>query len=84
MSDYHKSHGIIMGVVVALLFPLGAMFMRLGGNAWVHGAIQIFSLAALIAGFGIGVKLAQMSDEVCFPHLSICRRGVLALLSNKR
>jgi hypothetical protein len=60
ISDYDKAHGIVMGVVVVLLFPLGAIFMRMGSSAWMHGAWQMFSLVALLCGFGLGVKLAQM------------------------
>lgn len=60
ISDYDKAHGIIMGVVVVLLFPLGAIFMRMGTSAWMHGAWQVFSLIAMICGLGLGVKLAQM------------------------
>jgi len=58
--DYDKAHGIIMGVTVVLLFPIGALFMRLVGNAMLHAVLQIFSLLALIVGFGLGVKLAHL------------------------
>jgi len=60
LADYDKAHGIIMGTTVVLLFPLGAIFMRLGTSAWMHAVWQLFSLAALVAGLGLGVKLAQM------------------------
>jgi hypothetical protein len=56
-----------MGTTVVLLFPFGAMYMRLGGGAWMHGALQIFSLCALISGFGLGIKLAQFRGYVCLP-----------------
>lgn len=63
-ENYKKAHGIVMGITVVLLFPIGAMFMRLVGSPWVHGALQLFSLAALIVGFGLGVKLAQLTDKL--------------------
>jgi hypothetical protein len=53
-----------MSIVMVLLFPLGAIYMRLGGNGVVHGALQIFSIACLIAGFALGVQLANYEDEV--------------------
>jgi len=53
-----------MGLVVVLLFPLGAIVMRLGGPAWLHSLIQLISLAALIAGFGLGIELAKMTDKL--------------------
>ncbi len=61
---YDKAHGVLMGTTVCLLFPLGAVYMRLGGSAWAHGAIQTLSLAFLIAGFGVGYKLAQFRGYV--------------------
>lgn len=67
LADYDKAHGIIMGTTVVLLFPLGAIFMRLGTSAWMHAVWQLFSLAALVAGLGLGVKLAQMRSYVGAP-----------------
>lgn len=59
---YQKAHGIIMGVTVVLLFPLGAIFQRLVGTALIHGALQIFALAMLLVGFGLGIKLGHLRD----------------------
>lgn len=67
ITDYQKSHGIVMGVVVVLLFPFGAMFMRMGGSGIVHGILQVLSLCALLVGLGLGVKLANMRRMVRFP-----------------
>jgi hypothetical protein len=67
LADYEKAHGIIMGTTVVLLFPIGASYMRLFGNPSLHALWQIFSLVALLCGFGVGVKLAQMTNYVCFP-----------------
>lgn len=64
ITDYQTAHGVIMGCVMVLLFPLGAIFMRLGASAWLHGAWQIFALAAMLCGFGLGIKLGQMRDLV--------------------
>jgi len=41
--------------------------MRLGGNGVIHGAIQVFAIACLIAGFGLGVQLAKYKDELFAP-----------------
>ncbi|KAG0649647.1 hypothetical protein D0Z07_4061, partial [Hyphodiscus hymeniophilus] len=60
--EYEKAHGIIMGITVVLLFPLGATYVRLFGNASLHAILQLFSLVALICGFGLGIKLAKMTD----------------------
>lgn len=58
---YEKAHGIVMGVTVVLLFPIGAILMRTIGGVWIHASFQIFSLMALIAGFGLGVKLSKLT-----------------------
>lgn len=61
---FQKAHGIIMGVTVVLLFPIGALSMRLFGNARLHMALQTFSLICLIAGFGLGINLAKITFQV--------------------
>lgn len=65
IASYQKAHGILMGLVVVILFPLGAIVVRLVGSPWGHGAWQVVSLITMIAGLGVGVKLAQMTDLVC-------------------
>jgi hypothetical protein len=64
-----------MGLVVVILFPLGSLFMRTIRSPWIHAGVQLFSLAAMIAGLGLGVKLAQYMDLVSF-LLSCSRCGV--------
>ncbi|KAH6718586.1 hypothetical protein BKA61DRAFT_595979 [Leptodontidium sp. MPI-SDFR-AT-0119] len=60
ITDYQKAHGIVMGVVVVLLFPFGAIFVRMGGSGIVHGVLQLLSLCALLVGLGLGVKLGNL------------------------
>jgi hypothetical protein len=64
ITDYETAHGVIMGATMVLLLPLGAMFMRLGASVYLHGAWQIFALCAMLCGFGLGIKLAQMRNLV--------------------
>jgi hypothetical protein len=61
-----------MAVIVVLLFPIGALAMRAGGNINVHRAIQMVSLLGMIVGLGLGVKLGLLMDYVrfCFLLLS--------------
>ncbi|CAG8971654.1 hypothetical protein HYALB_00003122 [Hymenoscyphus albidus] len=54
-QDRQKAHGILMGVAVVILFPLGAIFMRLGVNPWIHAGIQLVSYTLMIAGMAIGI-----------------------------
>ncbi|QSZ37844.1 hypothetical protein DSL72_008944 [Monilinia vaccinii-corymbosi] len=58
--SYDKAHGIIMGMTVVLLFPLGALSMRIFGRPWLHAILQTFSFIFLIAGLALGIKLAQL------------------------
>jgi hypothetical protein len=67
ITDYQTAHGVIMGATMVLLLPLGAMFMRLGASVYLHGAWQLFALCAMLCGFGLGIKLAQMQSLVGFP-----------------
>jgi hypothetical protein len=53
-----------MGLVVTILFPSGAIFVRLHGHAWIHAGIQILSLICMIVGLGLGVELAKLEDLV--------------------
>jgi len=57
-------HGIIMAIVVLILFPVGALSMRLLGRWWLHAGFQVLSLLLLVAGFGIGVYLAKTGHKV--------------------
>jgi len=53
-----------MAVTVVLLLPCGALIMRLFGSFWFHAAFQMFCVAALIAGLGLGIHLAQITDQL--------------------
>lgn len=63
-EHYRNVHGIIMATVVLILFPIGALSMRLLGRWWLHAGLQILSLFLLIAGFGIGIYLAKIGHKV--------------------
>jgi hypothetical protein len=73
-----------MGSVTVLLLPLGAIFMRLGGSVWAHGAWQVFSLSAMLCGFGLGIKLAQMRSLVSFPFAPGSGRGMFLFSRDSR
>lgn len=62
IARYDKAHGIVMSTVVVLLFPIGAIIMRVGGSMNAHRGVQLLSLVAMVAGLGLGIKLAQMRN----------------------
>ena len=73
---YMTAHGVIMACSMVVLFPFGAIFMRVIGHVWLHAAIQAFTFFAVIAGFGLGIHLAQLESLVFrplshFPHIRI-------------
>jgi len=63
-EHYRNVHGIIMATVLLILFPIGALSMRILARWWLHAGFQMLSLFLLIAGFGIGVYLAKIGHEV--------------------
>ncbi|TVY19964.1 Cytochrome b561 and DOMON domain-containing protein, partial [Lachnellula arida] len=64
VETFDKAHGIIMGLVVVILFPAGAILMRTIRSPWIHAGVQLFNLALLIIGLALGVKLAQYTDQL--------------------
>jgi hypothetical protein len=63
-TSYVIAHGSILAATMVIILPIGSIILRLFGGVWLHTAIQLFSLAAIITGFGIGVYLAQVEDMV--------------------
>jgi hypothetical protein len=62
------AHGIMAGLVFAVLLPFGGIAIRLfsfNGLLWFHAAIQITASILFIAAFAIGVGMAKQLQEVC-------------------
>jgi hypothetical protein len=56
------AHGVCAGLSFAVLYPLGAIVMRLfsfSGVIWVHAGIQLITNVLFIVGFALGVSLAN-------------------------
>jgi len=67
------THGTVMGLAFAFLFPLGAIIMRtlsFRGLVWVHAAIQIFAYILAVVGLGLGVYIAIYPDSQVISLLS--------------
>lgn len=64
LPTYEKAHGILMGTSILLLFPIGAVSMRVAGSPFLHGLVQVLSLCVLIVGCGLGVRMAHILDIV--------------------
>ncbi|KAL5346381.1 hypothetical protein ACLOAV_008651 [Pseudogymnoascus australis] len=54
-----KAHGILMGVAWLIVFPAGAVLMRLRwGGVWAHVFVQVLGTSMVIAAFGVGYTFA--------------------------
>ncbi|KAK3688248.1 hypothetical protein B0T22DRAFT_459034 [Podospora appendiculata] len=61
-THYRTVHGILAGLSLVLLFPIGAILMRIlpGRLAlWTHALFQLLALAVFIAAAGLGIYLTQ-------------------------
>jgi hypothetical protein len=55
------AHGVLASLAFVILFPAGAIAVRLAsfpGVAWLHGAFQIFAYLIYIAAAGLGIYIA--------------------------
>ncbi|KAK5658165.1 hypothetical protein OQA88_2138 [Cercophora sp. LCS_1] len=60
-SYFRNIHGILCGVAMVILFPVGSILMRLWPGRfaiWVHALFQVLAFCVYIAGAGIGIYLA--------------------------
>lgn len=65
------AHGTIMGLAFVIVYPLGAILIRLlsfSGLVWVHAATQGFAYILALTGLGLGVYIALKPErQVCTP-----------------
>lgn len=56
------AHGVLASLAFVILFPAGAIAMRLAsipGIVMIHAAFQVFAYLVYIAAFGLGVYIAR-------------------------
>lgn len=59
------AHGTLMGLAFVIVYPLGAIIIRLlsfQGLVWVHAGVQWFAYAMALAGMGLGVYLGTRQE----------------------
>ena len=67
VPGYLKAHGIVMALVFTVMFPVGALMIRLckGKNMiWIHAGWQTLSWALMIAGLASGIRVGKILDRV--------------------
>lgn len=73
VPKYAKIHGLEMGLAFVILFPLGALFIRVlkfKGNVWAHVVCQLVGWVLMLAGLATGIRLGKIIDQVSIPALS--------------
>lgn len=69
------AHGVLAGLAFVILFPFGAISIRLfsfPGLVWFHAAFQTLAYLVYIAAFGLGIYLAMNIHAVSDSDLSLC------------
>jgi Cytochrome domain of cellobiose dehydrogenase/Eukaryotic cytochrome b561 len=67
------AHGSLLGVCMVLLLPSGAALRRLAprSSIWLHAGWQMFGWCVALAGMGIGIWMALVSDQLDTYHAYI-------------
>jgi hypothetical protein len=66
-NDADIAHGVLMGISVILIFPIGAILTRLSTSRhvfWIHVGLQISGLVIFLGGFATGVWTSINHAEV--------------------
>ena len=68
-----KAHGTLMGVAWLIVYPAGAVLMRLRwGGVWTHVFVQALGTSMMIAAFGIGYTASGTFGIVSlFSHATV-------------
>jgi hypothetical protein len=65
------AHGVLASLAFVILFPAGAIAIRLAsfpGVVWFHALFQIFAYLVYIAAFGLGVYIASEMEMLDHYH----------------
>jgi hypothetical protein len=63
----HMAHAVVISLAVVVLLPMGAIILRVVPSRMavqLHWIFQLFSMAVLLTGFGLGVWLSWLHNEV--------------------
>jgi hypothetical protein len=61
------AHGVMAALAFVILFPVGAISIRLlnfPGLVWFHAAFQAFAYLVFLVAFGLGVSIANTEGVV--------------------
>ncbi|EME88381.1 uncharacterized protein MYCFIDRAFT_86102 [Pseudocercospora fijiensis CIRAD86] len=57
------AHAVFMCLAFLLVFPLGAICLRLVRRAMVHAIVQVFGLGLVLIGFGLGIYASKLYNK---------------------
>jgi len=82
---FRSAHGALASIAFLVIFPFGAMLVRLAnfrGVVWTHGGLQIFGLVVFIAAAGLGIFMADGQNYLSEPHavIGLLLLGVFCLM----
>ncbi|KAH6990267.1 integral membrane protein [Ilyonectria destructans] len=67
VPKYARIHGLEMGLAFVILFPLGALFIRVlkfKGSVWAHVVCQLVGWVLMLAGLATGIRLGKIIDQL--------------------
>ena len=69
------AHGVLACLAFVILFPFGAIAIRLAsfpGLVWFHAAFQVFAYIVYVIAFGLGVYIAGEMELVSSLYPRVC------------
>jgi hypothetical protein len=64
------AHGVVMGCAFLLIWPAGAISLRLLRRVVVHAAVQGLGVVFVVVGLGLGVYASKLYNKVLYPPTS--------------
>ncbi|KAL4934408.1 cytochrome b561 domain-containing protein [Aspergillus undulatus] len=64
---FAKAHGLVMGIAFAIIFPLGAILLRVIRSkygVYVHIGFQLLAYVLMIAGLATGIRVGKILDRL--------------------
>ncbi|KAL4970414.1 cytochrome b561 domain-containing protein [Aspergillus stella-maris] len=64
---FAKAHGLVMGIAFGIIFPLGAILLRVFRSkysVYVHIFFQLIGYVLMIAGLATGIRVGKILDRL--------------------
>ncbi|KAL2833543.1 hypothetical protein BJY01DRAFT_259869 [Aspergillus pseudoustus] len=67
VPKFAKAHGVVMGIAFGIIFPLGAILLRVIQSkfgVYAHISAQLIGYALMIAGLATGIRVGKILDRL--------------------